>query len=292
MDNFKIITDSSCDVPLELLTQYDIDFVPFYVSFDGVNYYKEYIEISVEEFYKKLINEKLFAKTSLPSVQDYMDVFKPNLDKGMDILCFCITAKFSGSYQSAVNASNILKEEYPGRKIIIVDSIQATAGQGLVLLETARMKSSGFSIEKCYQTIENIKHTCSVTFTVATLEYLKRGGRIGLVSAFAGSILNIKPIIQLNVGELRPYSKSRGRKKAVKEVVEIVMKEVGNNKHDYEYFVLHSECGEDAAEIIKRLKDKHNIDVTLPYSYVGATIGCHIGPSAVGIATIKKFDKN
>jgi DegV family protein with EDD domain len=291
MSSFKIITDSACDLPMDLLVRHHIDFVPFYVSFDGTQYYKEYLEMTVPAFYKKLIEEKLFAKTSLPSVQDYMDTFKSYLDDGLDVLCCCLSAKLSGSYQSAVNAANLLKEEYPARQVIICDSIQATAGQALIVLEAAKMRNAGYSIGECFQMLENLKHTASVTFTVDSLEYLKRGGRIGMVSALAGSILNIKPIIQLNTGELRPYSKSRGRKKALKEVVDIVMKEIGKEKHNYEFCLLNSECEDDARELAKRLKDKYDVEVSLPLLSVGVTIGSHVGPTAVGIASVKRFDK-
>lgn len=113
MHNFEIFCDSSCDTPTDLLNQYKIRRIPFYVSFDQEHYEKEIEELSISDFYKRLTSEKVFPKTSLPSVQDYLVKFKETLKEGREILCVCLTSKFSGSYQSAVTARMILEEDYP-----------------------------------------------------------------------------------------------------------------------------------------------------------------------------------
>jgi len=142
MNDYQIFSDSSCDVPVELLEKHNISLIPFYITFDQEKFYKENIEISNSEFYEVLSKEKVFPKTSLPSVADYMSAFKQALKEGKNVLCLCLTAKFSGSYQSAINAKNILEEKYPDSKIHIVDSIQATAGQGITLIQLALMKEA------------------------------------------------------------------------------------------------------------------------------------------------------
>ena len=289
MSTYQIVTDSSCDIPPELLKEYGVDFVPYSVSFDGSTYYKEHVDMNVTEFYHRMTTGKAFPKTSLPPIQDYIDCFEPYLKQGQDILCVCLTAKFSGSYQSAINAGHMLKDDYPGRRVIVLDSIQVTAGQGLLVFQAAKMQQAGFGLDQCVNILEQVKETCRISFTVDSLEYLRRGGRIGLVAGFAGSLLNIKPIIQVYGGELRPHSKVRGRKKAISEVIRIAMSEFGDHPEHYEFAVISSECPDEALEIVHQLKTEYGVEIAYPLINVGMTIGCHIGPSAIGIATIRKY---
>ena len=124
MRDYHIFSDSSCDTPEELLSIHNITLIPFYVTFDQENYFKENIEITNQRFYDVLTNQKVFPKTSLPSVQDYINHFEPVILENKDVLCLCLTQKFSGSYQSAVNAKLILEEKYPDARIYIIDSIR------------------------------------------------------------------------------------------------------------------------------------------------------------------------
>ncbi len=290
MNSFKIISDSSCDLDKQYLEKHDISLVPFKVSFDGKTYFRENIDITINEFYTTLERENVYPKTSLPSIQEYIDAFKPYLEQGQDILCFCLTSKFSGSYQSAVNAKAMLDEEQYSGRLIIIDSYNVTIGQGLIILEAAKMREAGYTMDQCAEAIEKLKHTVKITFTVNSLEYLKKGGRIGAVSALAGALLNIKPLAQMVNGELKPHSKIRGRNKAINEVVKIFMGEIGKDVDKYEFAILNSHCMEEANALKQQLESEHGIKITLPISNVGVTIGCHIGPSALGIAAIRRFD--
>lgn len=292
MQTYKILSDSSCDIPIELLKEYDIELIPFYISFDQTNYYKENIELTPTEFYKVLRTENVFPKTSLPSVQDYIDKFTIYLNQGLDIICFCLASRLSGSYQSAVNARNILLEEYPNQRIEIVNSRQATGGQGLIVLEAARMKKADFSIEDVIEKVKVIKYNCKIVFTVDSLEYLQKGGRIGKVASLLGNIFNIKPLIVLRNNELTPVGKVRGRKKAIKELYNIMINEMGNDTHfkNYNFLLLSADCLDDAIFVKDTLKHEFNIDVVYPIADVGVTIGTHTGPTALGICFIKKFE--
>ncbi len=292
MPNYKIITDSSSDIPENILKKYDIDLVPFYISFDQNKYYKERVELSTSDFYKTLRTENVFPKTSLPSVQDYIDKFIPYLKQGLDILCFCLTPNFSGSYQSAVNAKNILFEDYPDNKIEIVNSHQATGGSALIILECVRMKENGFSMEKVLEKAKILTDNSRIVFTIDSLEYLQKGGRIGKVSSLIGNFLNIKPLIVLRKDELLPVGKIRGRKKAIKELFVLMQKEMGENKNfnDYNFMIVHSDCLEDAEFVKETLKQDYNIELTYPIGDVGVTIGSHTGPTALGICFIKKYE--
>ncbi len=293
MNQYQIFSDSSCDIPLELLTANKITTIPFYVTFNQEDYYKEIVEISVEDFYKKLTSENIFPKTSLPSVQDYINAFKESIKNGLDVLCICITEKFSGSYQSAVNAKNILEDEYPNSKIIIVDSIQATAGQGLVILQAAYMQQAGFSIEDNVSMINYLKETARIMFTANTLEYFQKGGRIGKVASLAGAMLNLKPLIQLKESELIPYANVRGRKKSLEKCIEMTAEyfnETGEKFSDYDFCILNAICKEDALQMKERTEALIGKKIEYPLFPVGVTIGTYTGPYAIGVSFIKKFN--
>ena len=290
MSNFVIVSDSSCDLPDSLKQEYNIDVVPFYVSFDKENYLRENIDININDFYKKMVSEKIIPKTSLPSMDDYCNHFKKHLDNGLDILCFTLCSELSGSYQSAINASNILLEDYPDRKIIVIDSRKATVAQGLLVVEASKMKNAGFSIQETYEKMEQLKHEGIIVFTIDTLEYLQKGGRIGKASALASSLLNIKPILLLDNGILEPHSKVRGRKKSLSEVLRIFDEYIKEPLDKYQIAIAHANCKDEAIELEKVLKEKYNISLDYPIFDIGITIGTHTGATAIGVGFIKKFN--
>lgn len=293
MSEFEIFSDSSCDAPQELLSEHNIALVPFYVTFDQENYFKENIEISNEKFYNILNSKNVFPKTSLPSVHDYMNNFEPAIQRGHDVLCLCLTHKFSGSYQSAVNAKLILEEKYPEAKIHILDSIQATAGQGIVLLQLAYMRNAGYSIEDTIKRFHEIKDTSRIMFTVDTLEYLAKGGRIGKVTSLAGTLLNIKPMIQLHDGELIPYSNIRGRKKSLQKILfmtEEYFNETGEKYEDYDFCLVNATTLEDTLYVQEQLEELIGRKITYPVFQIGVTIGTNTGPGAVGVCFVKKYN--
>lgn len=291
--DYQIFSDSSCDTPSGLLETNRITLVPFYVSFDQENYYKENIDITNKEFYKKLVEEKTFPKTSLPSVQDYMNKFQVALNANQDVLCICLSHKFSGSYQSAVNAKNILSEQYPDAKIIIVDSIQATAGQGLVLLQAAYLRDDGYTLEDTVKRLDELKKTARIMFTVDTLEYLAKGGRIGKVTSLAGNMLNLKPLIQLKDAELIPYSNVRGRKKSLDKIlfmIEEYFKETGEKYEDYDFGLANATCLEEINALKVRVEKLIGKQITYPLFQIGITIGTYTGPGALGVSFIRKYN--
>ena len=294
MREFQIFSDSACDVPEQLLTSHNIKLIPFYISFDQDNYYKENIEITNEDFYERLSKDKN-ATTSLPSVQDYMNEFRTVLKSGKDILCLCLTQKFSGSYQSAVNAKTILEEQYPEANIRIIDSIQATGGQGLLLLQAAYMKEQGLPLGEVVEKVNLLKTTARIMFTVDSLEYLQKGRRIGKAISLTGDKLDLKPLIQLRDGELLPYSKVRGRKNSLEKLVEMTaeyFKEAGENPEHYDFCIADAATMEDAQYLKKLLEVflKH-YSLDYPIFQIGVTIGTNAGPGGIGICFIKKYDQ-
>jgi len=294
MKDYQIFSDSSCDMPFELLEKHHIEIVPFYVTFDQENYFKEHIDISNAEFYETLTTKKVFPKTSLPSVQDYITKFKPAIKEGRDIICLCLTQKFSGSFQSAVNAKRILEEEYTESKIYIIDSIQATAGQGILLLQMAYMKEDGLSIDALVEKLDLIKPTARIMFTVDTLEYLAKGGRIGKVTSLAGNMLNLKPLIQLKDAELIPYSNIRGRKKSLEKVlfmVEEYFTENNQKYEDYDFCLVNATTMEETLIVKGRVEELIGHSITYPVFQIGVTIGTYTGPGAIGVCFVKKYNR-
>jgi len=285
MADFQIISDSSCDLPKEILEKYSIDLVPYLVTFDGVNYYKDGVDITLDEFYEQLQQKGVFPKTSLPSIQAYSDKFRPYLEKGMDVLCVCLTSKFSGSFQSAINAANILAEDFPERKIRVIDSCLVTYIQGLLVCDIAEYKNEGKDIDEICNLVETYKSDSGIFVTVDSLSHLQNGGRIGKASALAGNLLNIKPIISFEDGELHAYSKVRGRKKALHEVVDIACEKLAGKYDDYRILVLHNCCEDDGKEISAYMAEQGL--PSLGISFVGITISVHIGPSAAAVVFLK-----
>ncbi|MBU9746724.1 DegV family protein [Lachnospiraceae bacterium ASD3451] len=293
MHNFEIFCDSSCDTPTDLLNQYKIRRIPFYVSFDQEHYEKEIEELSISDFYKRLTSKKVFPKTSLPSVQDYLVKFKETLKEGREILCVCLTSKFSGSYQSAVTARMILEEDYPEANIAVVDSMQATSCEGLTVLQAAYMREAGYSLDETVKKLEQLRLSSRIMFTVGTLEYLQKGGRIGKVSSIAGTMLNLKPLIQLKDGELIPYGTIRGRNKSLDKTLSMVAEyfsESGANYSDYDFCVTTGTCVEEAEAFQKQLEDMIGRKIDYPLFQIGVTIGTNTGPDAIGACFIKKFN--
>lgn len=294
MDDYQIFSDSSCDTPKELLDLHHITLVPFYITFDLEHYYKENEEITNEEFYHKLAHEKIFPKTSLPSIMDYFHAFEKEILKGKNVLCLCLTEKFSGSYQAAVNARDLLAEKYPAAKIYVLDSIQATAGQGILLIQAAYLKEAGYSLEEAVSRLEEIKKTARIMFTVDTLEYLAKGGRIGKVASLAGTMLNIRPMIQLKDAELIPYSNIRGRKKSLDKILSMTEEYFTDNNaryEDYDFCLANATTLEDTRAVQTQLENLIGRPITYPVFQIGVTIGTNTGPGAVGVCFVKKFNK-
>ena len=293
MRDFKILTDSCCDLPDDIIKEFDIGMISYYVSLDGKNYLLDRIDISIEDFCEQIeTNKNLFPKTSFPPLNEFINFFRQYLKDGLDVLFISMTSKFSGAFQAVINASETLKEEYPDSEIIITDSEQVSMGEGLLVIQAAKMKKAGCSITQISDFINKTKSESKLFATVNSLSYLQKGGRIGKVSAIAGNILNIKPIISVKNGELYPHSKVRGRKKAVEEIVNLIIKETQSEKDNYDYAVFHLCAHQEADEIINLLKNKFYVDINLSPIKIGSIIGSHIGPTVLVVAAVKKYLHN
>lgn len=293
---YKIITDGSCDLPKELTEEKGIIVVPFYVSFDGEHYYKEMAEMGVREFYDKMVEDpNTYPKSSMPSVQDYADVFLPLAKEGTAVICICITTKFSGSMQSALNAKELVRETYPDAEITVIDATINTVLQGIYVLEAADMQAKGVPYEKTVEKLEEIKSTGRIFFTVGNMEYLKHGGRIGKLAGIAGSVLGIKPLITLKQGEIFPSGITRSRKKSMEKVLELLDEYFKEFQVDMKEYSLAVGFGYDYAEacefqkqVMEFLEERNQNAGEIPIYQIGATIGVHTGPYPIGVGIVKR----
>lgn len=295
---YQIITDSSCDIPEKMVKENNLHVVPFYVSFDQEKYYKENVEIEVREFYQRMVdNPDVFPKTSLPSVEDYIDAFTPFVKDGVDIICICITTKFSGSYNSASSARDVLLEDYPEARITVIDATVNTVLQGILVLEALRMQQNGLSYDEVVSNVDRIKSTGRIIFTVGNMDYLIHGGRVGKVMKVAVNALKIRPMIILKEGEIFPFGVARSRKKSIQKILEKTrshFKEIGESPDDYEIVVGYGYDYEEAVsfrnELVESLSEyssKKDIDIF----QIGAMIGVHTGPYPLGIGLVRKYDR-
>ncbi len=293
---FQILSDGSCDLSQEQLQESGIEVIPFYISLDGETYRKEMTELDVHAFFEFCVSHPgVFPKTSMPTVQDYMVAFEKHLQIGTDILCYCLTEKFSGSFSCASVAAAMMLENYPDRKIRVVDSTLVTGLQGLLLLELAKYAGEGHSLEETYRRGEEIKKTAAIYFTIEDLSYLAHGGRIGKLMELAMRGMSIRPIIRFGSGELHPIGVSLGRKNAYTKVTQAVKRTIQEKSLDMEHYIfaLGWGCSREEAEPFFRqiremlLEQFGRLPDFVPIQ-IGATISVHTGPHPVGIGFIEK----
>ena len=296
---FEIVCDSAADLSESYTKEAKIKVVPFYVSMDGEHYLKEGEEISIQDFYKKMDEEKdCFPKTSMPSIQDYIDAFTPFVKEGRPVLCICLTKLFSGSMQAAVNAKMAVEDEYEDAEIYVMDSQLVTALQGLFVKEAVRLRDMGIEMKEAVPMLEEIRSTGHIFFTTKDLKYLQHGGRLGKVSCIAGNVLNLKPILQFSNGELGNVEVCRGRKKSLQKVIEKFFEYLDENKIDLKGYYFGTGIGLDIPEyegFKKNLEEKFKEKNISPDEWVkiqiGATIGVHTGPYPIGLGILKKCER-
>ncbi|MGI6664998.1 MAG: DegV family protein [Christensenellaceae bacterium] len=282
-NEYAILTDVTVDLPAELLKTLGIPALPMPFTIDGDNYihYADFRDISPGDFYKKL-REGATAATSQVTYASYMEYFTPVLEAGKDILFIAFSSALSGNYQGSVVAAKELMEKYPARKIITVDTLAASSGEGMLVYYAARKKEEGYSLEALATWLEENKLSMCHWFTVDDLGFLRRGGRISATSATIGSMLRIKPVMHVdNAGRLIPMQKVRGRKKALRRLCEFAA-QTGVNIKEQTIFICQADARDEAeflANMIKEATDVSEIIIT----DIGPIIGAHAGPGTISV---------
>ena len=293
MKPFKIICDSACDLPKDLVTKYDIDVVSFYVSFDDQNYYKEQ-EKSTQDFYQQMVDyPSVYPKTSMPTVEEYFHVFEQYVKEDIPVICICISSKLSGSYNGARLAKQDILEKYPQAKIEVIDSYLLTAIEGMLALELARMRENQVSFEEAITNIEKLKETGKIYFTIGSVDYLAHGGRIGRLKSILGTVLKIKPIIVFKNGEIDSAGMALTRNKSLIKVIECVKQFFKKNLlkfSDYLFGIGYGYKKDEAENFAKQVKEELDLKEDVFFFQIGSTIAVHTGPHPIGITFLKKYD--
>ena len=280
MAEYKIITDSGCDLPQEMLCRLDVQTVPLIVNFKGEDR-EDTVDVGIKEMYAGLRDGEA-ATTSAVNPDRWMEKMEGVLAQGMDVLTVTFSSGLSTTYQSAVIAGNELKEKYPGRKILVVDSLGASLGQGLLIWYACKMKDAGLSIEELAKWIEDNRQNLCHWFTVDDLMYLKRGGRVSAATALVGTMLQIKPVLHVDSeGHLINVAKSRGRKASIQALAQKAI-ELGEGYDNSTMFICHGDCIEDAEYLAGILKEKCGVKEVF-IGYTGAVIGSHSGPGTLAL---------
>ncbi len=274
-----VVTDSTASLPADLVEKYHIHVVPLRVVWDGVAY-RDGVDITPEDFYRRLAEAKTLPTSSQPSAQDFVDVFRPLLDAGYDVLTVVISSKMSGTMSSAQQA----KEMLGARNIEIVDSLSTGMETGFHVLLAARAAAEGASLAECKAIAEKARDHSGFLLMVPTLEFLHRGGRIGGASRWFGTMLRIKPILEVRDGRVEPLEKVRARRKALQRMADITVERVGSSK-PVRLAVVHTGAEEDARQLLAQLSERLGPVETL-IGNVSPVVGVHVGPNGVGVVYV------
>ena len=287
---FQIVSDGGSDFTKEEIATFGVEVVPFYVNFDD-EFLKVEVDITTAAFFNRLSSEKgIFPKTSQPNPHDYIEACEKYLKEGKDIIILTISSKLSGSFNSAMVAADILTQDYPDREIVVIDSLNGSVAQGLILREMLKMREAGYSLARTVKLTKEVMKTTRVYFTLDTLEYLKRGGRVGPTTAFVGGILGLRPILQLEDGEVSQLDNVRGKKNVLRLIQEAMVAALEEDKENVSISIGHIFSEKDALAFKKSLETALNIKIANPITEVGATIGAHAGPGALAFSYCKTYE--
>ena len=281
MNNFVIYTDSACDLKPDVLKSLNVECIQLSFRFDNED--KDYLnnEMDINTFYNRMKNGET-AKTAAINPEGFTVAFEKSLSDGKDILYLGFSSGLSITYNSSCIAAEDLGKKYPDNKIICLDTLAASAGQGMLVYLAAKKRDSGADLETVAEYIEGIKLNLCHWFTVDDLVYLKRGGRVSPTVAFVGGMLGIKPILHVdNEGRLISVSKVRGRKASIMAIAE-KYGEYALKNTDPLVFISHSACQDDAELLKKIISEKYGVNVEI-ITDVGTVIGAHSGPGTLAL---------
>lgn len=282
MRDFVITTDNSADLPMDYYENQGVGVASLTYTLDGTTY-DMYTTIPSHDFYDAMRGGSM-PTTSQVNPSDMRTLFEPYLKEGKDILHIAFSSGLSGSYNSSRIAAEELAEEYPDAKIVTIDSLSASLGQGLLVHKAVQMKADGKSFDEIAKWVEDHKLNLCHMFTVGDLNHLYRGGRISKLTAVFGTMVNIKPVLHVDQeGKLVNIDKVRGRKKSLSGLVDKMEEKIGSYRHKNDViFISHGDCLEDAKYVAKQVEERFGYTEFM-YNNVGATIGAHAGPETVAL---------
>lgn len=280
MRDFVITVNSTVDLPREWLEERNVPVVPLKYTIDGETYTDMY-GLSAKEFFDKL-REGHMSVTSQVNPGEAADMLEPFLKEGKDVLHLGFSSGLSGTLNSMKIAEEELSEKYPEAKIIVIDTLCACLGEGLLLYKALKLKEQGKTIDEVAQWVEENKFHICHDVTVDDLNHLHRGGRVSKTTAVLGTLVQIKPIIHMdNNGKLQVIGKERGRKKSLNKIVDMAAEQSKGWDNDI-IMITHGDCIEDAEYVAKLVREKMGIDNIL-INNIGTVIGSHTGPGVVAV---------
>lgn len=284
--SYKITTDSTVDLNPARMQELGVPFASLHLLLEGQDILDDMQASSAMHLYNQMREGKV-GTTSQATVESFIDIWNPILEAGEDVLYLGFSSALSGTVNSANTARAQLLEKYPARTIHIVDTLCASAGEGLLLEHAVDIKSKGTKLEAAYEQLQKLKMRINHWFTVDDLAYLKRGGRISSAAALFATLLNIKPVMRVDdEGRLVPYEKTKGRRSAVKRLFTLLLEKI-DEAATLGINISQADCMEDATNLKNMIRDKFpHIPVNI-YS-VGAVIGAHAGPGTLALFFVGK----
>ena len=289
MRKYFITTDTTADLPADYLKEHEIGLMSLTYTIDGTSYTWDN-PLPVKEFYAKMQNGSL-PTTSQVNPEEAKEVFEKIIkEQDADILHIAFSSGLSGTYNNVRLAAMDLEEQYPDHKIVVIDSLAASMGEGLLVHKAVLLKEAGKSLEETAAWIEENKLHLVHNFTVNDLFHLYRGGRVSKTTAVVGSMINIKPVLHVdNEGHLIPVSKVRGRKKSLIALVDSMEKQMGSWKDQNDVvFIAHGDCEEDAQFVADLIRERLGLD-SFSINYIGPTIGAHTGQGVVALFYLGEY---
>jgi DegV family protein with EDD domain len=273
-----IVTDSTCEGPAEAMTHPAVHVLPLSVVF-GHQALRDGAEITREEFWARLPQANPLPTTSQATPGDFAQPFQQITDAGDEVVAIVLSSRLSGTYDSAIQAL----ETVPGRAIDVVDSLSVSVGLGLMVHEALKMVDAGATRPEIVHHMMQIRHIVNVLFTLETLEYIQRGGRIGKAQALVGTLLKFKPLLGIQAGEVIPVGRVRTKRKALEAMLDYLTEAVPTRGPQVRLGVTHAGADEETAQVsqalCERFETPHIFTCTL-----GPVIGVHVGPGTIGVA--------
>ena len=278
--SYTIVTDSGSDLPMYLADELGVKIIPLSVLVEGEAPVDD-DKVDRKEFYDKMRGGKT-ATTSAVNIEQFTTAFESVLSEGQDLLYLGFSSGLSSTYQASVAAAEDLRERYPERKILTVDTLCASLGEGLLVYHATKQRDEGKTAEEVLEWVKNNRLNLAHWLTVDSLVYLKRGGRVSAATALLGGMLNIKPVMHVDdEGHLVKVSVARGRNASVKAMFDKIG-ETAIEPEKQVYFISHGDCLEDAEKLASMIREKYG-DVKIVIGYVGAVIGAHSGPGTLAL---------
>lgn len=271
MAGIQIVTDSTADMPKAVAEAYDIKVVPLSVSF-GDERYQDGVDLTPEEYYRRLRSEPILPRTSQPAPGQFAEVYQEAIANGRQVLSVHISSKLSGTYQAASLAAEMVDKE----NIKVVDTLSVSMGIGLVALAAAGHDT----LSEAQKAAETAKEQLGLFFLVDTLEYMEKNGRIGRAASLVGSLLQIKPVLTFVDGTVDVVEKVRGTRRARRRMLEIFKERVGDTRIDFA--VMHADAKEEGMDLLAEVQDLVTYDKSF-LGDVGPTMGSHSGPGTLGL---------